>query len=123
VSVIPNGCDVTEVERRAARARSVSGHGRGWRILMVSRLGRPKDHATLLRAVALMRADGHPAELSLAGDGGLREEHEALAAAVSERDGRIARLQREVADKTDRLGRLAKEMGELKAKGLGKIFR
>ena len=35
----------------------------------------------------------------------------------------IARLQREVADKTDRLGRLAKEMGELKAKGLGKIFR
>jgi chromosome segregation ATPase len=53
----------------------------------------------------------------------LREEREALAAAVTERDGRIARLQREVADKTDRLGRLAKEMGELKAKGLGKIFR
>jgi hypothetical protein len=28
-----------------------------------------------------------------------------------------------VADKTDRLGRLAKEMGELKARGLGKLFR
>ena len=41
----------------------------------------------------------------------------------AERDQKIARLQREVADKTDRLGRLAKEMGELKAKGLGKIFR
>jgi hypothetical protein len=49
-------------------------------------------------------------------------EREALSAAVAERDLRIARLQREVADKTDRLGRLAKEMGELKAKGLGKIF-
>jgi hypothetical protein len=28
-----------------------------------------------------------------------------------------------VADKTDRLGRLAKEMGDLKSKGLGKLFR
>ena len=36
---------------------------------------------------------------------------------------KIARLQREVADKTERLGRLAKELGELKAKGIGKIFR
>ncbi len=53
----------------------------------------------------------------------LREERESLTVAVTERDGRIARLQREVADKTDRLGRLAMEMGELKAKGLGKIFR
>jgi hypothetical protein len=35
----------------------------------------------------------------------------------------IARLQREVADKTDRLGRLAKEMGELKAKGVGNVLR
>ena len=33
------------------------------------------------------------------------------------------RLQREVTDKTDRLGRLAVELGELKAKGIGKIFR
>jgi hypothetical protein len=51
------------------------------------------------------------------------QERLALAAQVAERDGKIARLQREVADKTERLGRLAKELGELKAKGLGKIFR
>jgi chromosome segregation ATPase len=50
-------------------------------------------------------------------------EHESIASQVAERDGKIARLQREVADKTERLGRLAKELGELKAKGLGKIFR
>jgi hypothetical protein len=28
-----------------------------------------------------------------------------------------------VVDKTERLGRLATELGELKAKGIGKIFR
>jgi chromosome segregation ATPase len=46
-------------------------------------------------------------------------EKEALVVQITERDQRITRLQREVADKTDRLGRLAKEMGELKAKGRG----
>ena len=50
-------------------------------------------------------------------------EREAMAGQLSERDAKIARLQREVADKTERLGRLAKELGEMKAKGLGKIFR
>jgi chromosome segregation ATPase len=50
-------------------------------------------------------------------------DREAVAGQLAERDGKIARLQREVADKTERLGRLAKELGELKAKGLGKIFR
>jgi chromosome segregation ATPase len=53
----------------------------------------------------------------------LVQERDALQAQVGERDARIARLQREIVDKTDRLGRLAKEMGELKSKGLGKIFR
>jgi SAM-dependent methyltransferase/chromosome segregation ATPase len=51
------------------------------------------------------------------------QERDAVSAQLAERDGKIARLQREVADKTERLGRLAKELGELKAKGLGKIFR
>jgi chromosome segregation ATPase len=53
----------------------------------------------------------------------LVEERDALHTQIGERDIRITRLQREIADKTDRLGRLAKEMGELKSKGLGKIFR
>jgi hypothetical protein len=51
------------------------------------------------------------------------QERDSVAAQLAERDGKIARLQREVQDKTERLGRLAKELGELKAKGLGKIFR
>ena len=43
---------------------------------------------------------------------------------MGERDTRISRLQREIADKTDRLGRLAKEMGDMKSKGgLGKLWR
>jgi glycosyltransferase involved in cell wall biosynthesis len=79
VRVIPNGCDVMEVGRRAAEARSAAARHDGWRILMVSRIDRPKDHVTLLRAVAFLRAEGLPAELSLAGDGGRREEYKALA--------------------------------------------
>ena len=49
-------------------------------------------------------------------------ERDALQAQVGQRDTRIMRLQREIADKTDRLGRLAKEMGELKSKGVGKVL-
>jgi glycosyltransferase involved in cell wall biosynthesis len=79
VTVIPNGCDVTQVACRAAKARRAEADHGGWRILMVSRFAPSKDHATLLRAVALLRGKGHPAELWLAGDGETREEHEALA--------------------------------------------
>ena len=50
-------------------------------------------------------------------------ERDAVVQQLGERDQRISRLQREVTDKTERLGRLAKEMGELKAKGFGKIFK
>ncbi|HSW50051.1 MAG TPA: glycosyltransferase [Bryobacteraceae bacterium] len=78
VIVIPNGCDVTEVERRAVEARRRAPR-EGWRILMVSRMSEPKDHTTLLAAVALLRAKGRPAELFLAGDGRRRGEHEAAA--------------------------------------------
>ena len=79
VTVIPNGCDVEHVARRALGARAAAGRGPGWRVLMAGRMGRPKDHPTLLRAVALLRAKSHPVELILAGDGNERAEHEALA--------------------------------------------
>jgi glycosyltransferase involved in cell wall biosynthesis len=79
VKVIPNACDVMEVARRATEARNAAARYDGRRILMVSRLDRPKDHATLLRAVALLRAKGQPVKLSLAGDGEMRDELEALA--------------------------------------------
>jgi chromosome segregation ATPase len=47
----------------------------------------------------------------------LAQERDGLASQIAERDERIARLQREVTDKTDRLGRLAQEIGEAKSKG------
>ncbi len=50
-------------------------------------------------------------------------EKEALAGTLADRDLKLSRLQREVTDKTERLSRLAMELGELKAKGIGKIFR
>ena len=83
-------------------------------------LQRAADAESALEAQAQAPAP-HAAE-----DGALQratQERLGLAAQVAERDGKIARLQREVADKTERLGRLAKELGELKAKGIGKLFR
>lgn len=80
--------------QRAADAEAALGSARA---------GASGDHAEALRRAAA--------------------EKESVQAQLVERDGKIARLQREVADKTERLGRLAKELGELKAKGLGKIFR
>jgi chromosome segregation ATPase len=53
----------------------------------------------------------------------LLAEKEQLAAAIADRDLKLSRLHREVTDKTERLSRLAMELGELKAKGIGKIFR
>ena len=85
---------LAEAERRAGEAESALGAARA------AALG---DHAEQQRRSA--------------------QERDSMAAQVVDRDGKIARLQREVADKTERLGRLAKELGELKAKGLGKIFR
>jgi uncharacterized protein (DUF3084 family) len=76
-------------------------------------------------AEAARAAPAEPAPVAEMGEAlqKVAQEKETLVAQISERDQKISRLQREIADKTDRLGRLAKEMGELKAKGLGKIFR
>lgn len=50
------------------------------RLVMVARFGAQKDHPTLLRALATLQH--HPWELDLIGDGPLRGETEALAAAL-----------------------------------------
>lgn len=115
-----------EVERLEAVVASLS---------IRTELSPAGDAADLERqlAEALQRAADAEAALEAArtppsGDQGeaLRravQDRDTMAAQMAERDGKISRLQREVADKTERLGRLAKELGELKAKGLGKIFR
>jgi chromosome segregation ATPase len=52
----------------------------------------------------------------------ITKEREELAARYADKDSRLTRLQREIADKTDRIGRLVTEVNELKSKGLGKFF-
>jgi hypothetical protein len=51
-------------------------------------------------------------------------ERDAYAQQLVERDARIARMQREIADKTDRLARLAQELSAAKSRGaFGKLFQ
>jgi glycosyltransferase involved in cell wall biosynthesis len=68
---IPNGID-TEFFTPAVDARSSES------LLMVGTLSASKDHATLIRALALL-ARRHPVQLVLAGDGILRPRLERLA--------------------------------------------
>lgn len=82
--VVPNGVNVDRLH--AGGANRVETRGReGWAhdhvvVLSVARLSAPKDHSTLLRAFALAQASQPTLRLSLAGDGVLRPELEALAA-------------------------------------------
>jgi chromosome segregation ATPase len=98
---VPPAADQAELERKLAEALQRAADAEA--ALETVRTEAPVDPGEALRRAS--------------------QERDAIAAQVAERDGKIARLQREVGDKTERLGRLAKELGELKAKGLGKIFR
>ena len=73
--VVPNGVDLSRFAFRGRRARLNNRLD----ILMVSRLDVGKDHATLIRATAILRARGVDANLRLAGEGHLRSDLEALA--------------------------------------------
>ncbi|MEA5474680.1 glycosyltransferase [Synechococcus sp. CCY9201] len=75
--VIPNGCNVSAIARRAAAARARRPSGDARRVLMVARLDPIKDQATLLRAFATARQPGW--QLQLVGDGPDRARLEALA--------------------------------------------
>lgn len=86
VAVIPNGCDVEQIEREVAAARGLAGRSSGWRILMVSRMDDAKDHGTLLRAVERLRRASRQLRLTLVGDGPLRAENERLATSLGIRD-------------------------------------
>jgi chromosome segregation ATPase len=51
-------------------------------------------------------------------------ERDAYAQQLAERDARIARMQREIGDKTERLARLAQELSAVKSRGaFGKLFQ
>jgi glycosyltransferase involved in cell wall biosynthesis len=66
---IPNGCDVADIARRAARARRLRGRDDPLVVGMVARLDYAKDQATLIRALAEVAKEHPQAELWLVGDG------------------------------------------------------
>jgi glycosyltransferase involved in cell wall biosynthesis len=75
VSRIPNACEVDAVASRAAIARSRRSMGGPSRIVMVANMIPPKDHPTLLEAVALLTRQGRRLEVLLAGEGRRMGEH------------------------------------------------
>lgn len=84
VTTIWNGVDTAEIrpgDATAARARLGLPRG-GLSVGCVARLSPEKDHATLLAAFAALRARRPDAHLTLVGDGPLRKELEAEAAAL-----------------------------------------
>lgn len=78
VVVIPNGCDVTGISKRAATARLRRSSDAPLSIVMVSRLEEAKDHATLLKAFASVVKQLPQARLRIVGDGPLRPSLERL---------------------------------------------
>jgi len=79
MTVVYNGADISAVAARAARSRASAVPG-PFRVGMVARLERSKDHDSLVEAVALV-ASQRPVELVLVGDGSRRAHLEALARA------------------------------------------
>lgn len=66
---IPNGVDLA----RFPAVHAYAWHERGDAVLMASRFGRQKDHATLVRALALLRPQGLTPPLTFAGGGKQRQ--------------------------------------------------
>lgn len=86
VVVVHNWVRVNEIARRADEARSArqAAIGRGDEsadpvMLMVARLDPIKDHATVIRAMALLQGTNPELRLRLVGDGSIRKALEALA--------------------------------------------
>jgi glycosyltransferase involved in cell wall biosynthesis len=81
VEAIPNPIDVDTLRRRAKDAAPALPEGRPL-LVMAARLAAPKDHATLLRAFALVRGELPGAQLLVVGDGPRRGELEVLSASL-----------------------------------------
>jgi glycosyltransferase involved in cell wall biosynthesis len=68
VTVIPNGFPVEDIAARAAAGREAANRTVGVaRVFMAARVSRSKDHATVLKAIQLLRSEGRDVELWLAG--------------------------------------------------------
>ncbi|HVX35946.1 MAG TPA: glycosyltransferase [Hyphomicrobium sp.] len=77
-TILPNAIGIADIAATAERAR-VSRANLRPTIAMVSRLDAIKDHATLLRAFAVVKRDKPDAELWIIGDGPLRARLDAQA--------------------------------------------
>jgi glycosyltransferase involved in cell wall biosynthesis len=90
VHVIANGCAVEELAARAAAGRAAAtGKRSERRLLMVGWLHRAKDHGSMLRALAVLRARGVPVHLDIAGAASRqarRDQFEALAKSLGVSD-------------------------------------
>jgi glycosyltransferase involved in cell wall biosynthesis len=74
-----NSVQAARISHRADEARRLRPQG-GFRVIMVATLESHKDHATLIRAAALLQSWGVVAEVLLAGSGTLEEPLKALSA-------------------------------------------
>jgi chromosome segregation ATPase len=104
----------------AAAEPGLAGRVRELEARLAESLRHEADAEAMAQAVR-SAAGGEAAEVTAAMQR-LAQERDTYAAQVADREARLARLQRELNDKTERLGRLAQEVGELRSKGLGKLF-
>lgn len=79
IMVIPNGCDVDNIGARAAAERRSRPNDGARHVVMVSRLEEAKDHATLLKAFAVVVKQFPSTRLRLVGEGPTRPMLAALA--------------------------------------------
>ncbi|MBW3622868.1 MAG: glycosyltransferase family 4 protein [Armatimonadetes bacterium] len=79
ITVIHNGIDPSKPQRSREDVRADLNLGETLTGIVVARVDRLKDHASLLRAMALLREIGVPLTLLIAGDGPERESLENLA--------------------------------------------
>lgn len=75
-----NCVDAVQVSRRADESRQSRIPGGRYRALMVATLESHKDHATLIRAAAILKSRGSDIEIALAGAGSMEKALKALAA-------------------------------------------
>jgi L-malate glycosyltransferase len=92
ISVIRNGLDLNRFQPREDKASAKLALGIGPNTLLIGTVGRTvpvKDHATFLRALALLQSTGTRCSVVIAGTGPLLEETKQLAKSLDLHDVRI----------------------------------
>lgn len=82
VGISYNSVRAASIAERSGKARLARAQGAPFRAVMVATLEAHKDHATLVRAAALLRARGTALEIMIVGSGSLAESLKALSRSV-----------------------------------------